>query len=101
VNKSGIKAVGWTVLVKPVEIEKTSESGLIVIPPTEEERQQLAQCYGQVVDIGPGAWSDESEPRCKVGDNVIFRRYSGEQFDGNDGMKYRLMNDKDIMAIKE
>lgn len=100
-NKSGIKAVGWTVLVKPVEIEKTSESGLIVIPPTEEERQQLAQCFGEVVDIAPGAWSDEPAPRCSIGQKVIFRRYAGEQFDGDDGLKYRLMNDKDILAIKE
>jgi len=36
-----------------------------------------------------------------IGDRVIFRRYAGEQFDGDDGIKYRLMNDKDILAIKE
>jgi co-chaperonin GroES (HSP10) len=100
-NKSGIKAVGWTVLVEPAEVEKRSESGIILHAPTEEDRIQLAQCFGKVVDIGPGAWADETEPRCKLGDRVIFRRYAGEQFDGDDGIKYRLMNDKDIMAIKE
>lgn len=100
-NKSGIKAVGWTVLVEPAEVEKKSESGIILHAPTEEDRIQLAQCFGQVVDIGPIAWADEGVPRCKIGDKIIFRRYAGEQFDGDDGVKYRLMNDKDIMAIKE
>ena len=100
-NKSGIKAVGWTVLVKPAEIEKCSEAGIILHAPTEEDRVQLGQIFGEVVDIGPGAWCDESEPRCAIGNRVIFRRYAGEQFDGDDGIKYRLMNDKDILAIKE
>jgi co-chaperonin GroES (HSP10) len=100
-NSSGIKAVGWTVLVKPAEIEKKSESGIILHAPTEEDRAQLAQCFGQVVEIGPIAWVDEGQARCKVGDRVIFRRYAGEQFDGDDGVKYRLMNDKDVLAIKE
>jgi len=101
VNKSGIKAVGWTVLVKPAEVEKRSEAGIILHAPTEEDRVQLAQIFGEVVDIGPGAWGDETGPRCKIGEKVIFRRYAGEQFDGDDGIKYRLMNDKDILAIKE
>lgn len=100
-NTSGIKAVGWTVLVKPSEIEKRSASGIILHAPTEEDRVQLAQCFGQVVDIGPIAWKDEGVNRCALGDKIIFRRYAGEQFDGDDGVKYRLMNDKDIMAIKE
>lgn len=106
-NTSGIKAVGWTVLVKPAEIQKTSASGIILNAPTEEDRVQLAQCFGQVVDIGPIAWErecygmDAVTPRCAIGDKVIFRKYAGEQFDGDDGVKYRLMNDQDIMAIKE
>jgi co-chaperonin GroES (HSP10) len=100
-NTSGIKAVGWTVLVKPAEIEKTSASGIILNAPNEEDRVQLAQVFGQVVDIGPVAWVDEGQPRCQLGDKVIFRRYAGEQFDGDDGIKYRLMNDKDVLAIKE
>lgn len=106
-NESGIKAVGWTVLVKPAETQKTSEGGIILGTLTELEREQLAQVFGIVVDIGPIAWQrecyglDQTIPRCKVGDKVIFRRYAGEQFDGDDGIKYRLMNDQDIIAIKE
>lgn len=106
-NKSGIHPKGWTVLVAPTEVEKKSESGILLYAPSEEDRVQLAQIYGKVVEIGPLAWIDEEDkdgnhiPRCKVGDNVIFRRHAGEQFDGNDGVKYRLMNDKDIYAVKK
>jgi co-chaperonin GroES (HSP10) len=100
-NTSGIKAVGWTVLVKPAAIEKTSASGIILNAPSEEDRVQLAQIFGEVVEFGPIAWKDEGVNRCEVGNKVIFRRYAGEQFDGDDGIKYRLMNDKDILAIKE
>ena len=106
-NTSGIKAVGWTVLVKPAETQKTSDGGIILGSLSELEREQLAQVFGEVVDIGPIAWTRESVhlenivARCNVGDKVIFRRYAGEQFDGDDGVKYRLMNDQDIIAIKE
>ena len=54
-------------LVKPTEIEKTSASGIILHAPTEQDRVQLAQCFGQVVDIGPIAWKDEGVDRCKLG----------------------------------
>lgn len=107
INKSGIKAVGWTVLVKPAEKETKSQGGIILGSVTELEREQLAQVFGQVVDIGPIAFERECYgmgrviARCALGDKVIFRRYAGEQFDGDDGIKYRLMNDQDIMAIKE
>ncbi len=106
-NNSGLHPQGFTLLIKPEQIETTTKSGIVTVTEVQEERHNLAQIYGEVVEIGPLCWADEKDadgnriPRCKVGDKVVYRRYSGEQFDGNDGLKYRIALDKDIYATKE
>jgi len=100
-NSSGIHPKGFTLLIKPLEIENKTQSGIIMRAPTEEDKAQLAQVYGTVVEVGSMCWDDEPEPRAKPGDKVIFRRYSGEQFVGDDGVKYRIILDKDVYATKD
>lgn len=115
-NNSGIHPKGWTILVAPKEIETKTASGIITTVGEQENREKMGQIYGVLIESGPLAWNDERDgatgwwwwrkagavvPRAKPGDHVIFRRYSGEQFDGNDGKKYRVMLDKDIYATKD
>lgn len=100
-NKSAIHPKGYTLLIKPLVIENKTESGIIMRAASEEDKAQMAQVYGVVIEIGPCAWDDEPVPRAKVGENVVFRRYSGEQFTGNDGEKYRVILDKDVYATKD
>ncbi len=100
-NKSGIHPKGFTVLIAPEAVEETSKGGIVLQTITQQDREQMAQVYGKVIEIGPIAWNDEPYHRAKVGEKVIFRRYSGEQFEGSDGVKYRIINDKDIFATKD
>ena len=97
-NKSGIYPKGHRVLIKAEEVEELTEGGILL--PTEiQKREQLAEIRGRVVEIGSTAYSDQVEPFCKVGDRVIFAKYSGIVYGGKDGVEYRVINDLDIVAV--
>lgn len=102
VNKSGITPVGHRILLEPDEVQKVSAGG-IVLPMEAVERDELAQCFGRVVAVGPEAWHEATAkglPQwAKPGDRVIFGKYSGLIFPGHDGGKYRLINDRDVVAV--
>lgn len=113
-NNSGIHPKGKTILVAPAEVETKSAGGIITAVGDQVGREQMSQIYGVVVDVGDLAWLDDRPdpfspitesnqpvPRAVVGDHVIFRRYSGEEFKGNDGIKYRIMNDRDVFATRD
>lgn len=99
-NTSGIVPRGNKLLVKPVEIEEKTEGG-ILLPTQAVDREMMAQMYGVAIEIGPMCWVDEPEPRCKVGERIIFARYAGDQFKGNDGITYRIMNARDVVATHD
>lgn len=115
-NSSGIIPCGDRVVVKPDEIERVTEGG-IVIPDTEAEKHAGAQTIGTLIAAGPDAWShhteyvyrggDLAEVRitgysdsfAKAGDRVAFAKYGGLAVEGEDGKQYRILNDEDITAI--
>jgi co-chaperonin GroES (HSP10) len=101
VNRSGIVPVGFSILVKPDDIEEATESGIIVHSHTQMEREEQGQTDGIVIAMGPNVFIDEKAPRCKVGDRVVFTKYAGMVRQGLDGCEYRLMNDSDIKALLE
>jgi len=95
-NESGLIPLGRAVLVKPYESEAVTKGGLI-IPNQVRESGQLAEQRAVVVAVGPEAWCDEQEPRAKVGDRVLYSKYSGYLAKGTlDGEAYRVVNDRDI-----
>lgn len=113
-NNSGIHPKGKTILVAPTEVETVSAGGIITAVGSEADRKQMAQIYGILVDCGEMAWMDDRPdpfspisdenapvPRAVIGDHIIFRRYSGEEFEGSDGIKYRIMLDKDVFATRD
>lgn len=99
-NTSGIHPKGNKVLVLPQVIESYSKGG-IFIPVPSQEKEEMAQMFGKVIEIGRMCWVDEPEPRAAVGDDIIFARYAGELFTGDDGKKYRIMNARDVIAGKD
>lgn len=94
----GISPKGHRLLVLPDEVETTTKSGIIVSTGVQEFREQLAQVDGVVVAMGNTCYSDQPEPWCKVGDRIIFGKYSGIIREGKDGKKYRIVNDLDCVA---
>ena len=82
------------VVVKMVELEETTKSG-IILPGTAKENPQVAE----VVAVGPGATKDGVliPMTVKVGDKVITGKYSGTEVKlGND--EYVIVRQDDILA---
>jgi len=90
-SEINIKPLADRVLVKPLQAEKTTASGLI-IPDSAKEKQQK----GTVIAIGNGL---KDEPMTvKVGDTVLFGKYAGTEI-VVDNTEYLIMRESDILAI--
>ena len=86
-----IKPLADRVVVLPAPAEQKTKSG-IIIPDTAKEKPQ----NGVVVAVGPGK---KDEPTTvKVGDNVLYGKYSGTEIT-LDGQEYLIMRESDILAI--
>lgn len=117
-----LKPLGWRVLVKPNEAEEgaTVPSELAKLgfevrqgmDAEEIKRSILSLELGTIVKIGDLAWMRQDmqgnrlpefwEPWAKVGDKVIFNRYSGKLIrDPENGSYLMQMNDEDIQDIIE
>ena len=86
-----IKPLADRVLIEPAEAEQKTASG-IIIPDTAKEKPQR----GKVVAVGGG--TKDHEMTVKVGDQVLYGKYSGTEVD-IDGTKYMIMKESDIYAI--
>lgn len=95
-----INVVGYRVLVKPKEIEKVSEGGIVIIASDNEEKlEEAGNQFGTVVSMGESCYGEE-DPWCKVGDYVCFAKYAGKfVFDPETDEKFFIMNDTDILAV--
>lgn len=92
-----IKPLGDRVVIKKLEAEEKTKSG-IVLPGTAKEQPQMAE----VLAVGPGGMVDGKEVKMelKVGDKVIFSKYSGTEVK-LDGEEVTILRQNDILAIVE
>ena len=92
-----IKPLADRVVVKSVEAEETTKTG-IILPGSAQEKPQMAE----VVAVGPGGMVDgkEVEMVVKVGDRVITSKYAGTEVKA-DGIEYNIVRQSDILAIVE
>lgn len=89
-----LQPLGNRVVVKIVEEEETTESG-IVIPESAQDKPTEAE----VIAVGPGERKNGEviEPEVKKGDRVIFGKYSGTEIEIG-GEEYLVLNGDDILA---
>lgn len=92
-----IKPLGDRVVIKMLETEETTKSG-IVLPGTAKEKPQMAE----IVAVGPGGMVDGKEIKMevKVGDKVITSKYAGTEVK-LDGQEYTILRQSDILAKVE
>ena len=92
-----IKPLADRVVVKLVEMEETTKTG-IILPGAAKEKPQVAE----VVAVGPGGMVDGAEVvmTVKVGDRVITSKYAGTEV-RCDGTEYNIVRQSDILAIVE
>jgi chaperonin GroES len=91
-----IKPLEDRIVIKQVEAEQTTASGL-VIPDTAKEKPQ----EGEVVSVGPGRIDDNGNRvplDVAVGDRVIYSKYGGTEvkYDGED---YLVLSARDVLAV--
>jgi len=85
-----IKPLADRVLIKMVESEETTKSG-IILSSGSKEKPQIAE----VVAVGPG--TEEVKMEIKVGDKVIINKYSGTEVK-YEGTEYTMVKQEDILA---
>ena len=89
----GIKPLGTRVVIKRIEAEEKTASG-IVLPGSAQEKPQMAE----VLAVGPVTEDETME--LTVGDKVIFSQYAGTDVKYG-GEEVSIMNQRDILAIVE
>lgn len=103
-NTSGVRPLDNRVLVKPDNVENKTAGG-IYLPDDHTDKQQMAQIRATLVAAGVNAWAEAKvSPDFEApapGSRVLIAKYGGIVIDGDDGEKYRIMNDEDITAILE
>ena len=99
INTSGIHPKGHRVLILPDPVEEVTQSGIILSVGENRDRERLAQLKGTIVELGNTAWLDQPSPWANEGDHVIFGKYSGLIYQGDDDKEYRIINDLDVVAI--
>lgn len=97
-NKSGLSPVEYKILIDPEEVEKKTESGILLVDKI-TDREKMAQVKGKLIAVGGNAFEDWNDPVPKVGDSVYYAKYAGLIVKGKDDKEYRLANDKDITAV--
>lgn len=93
-----IKPLADRVVIKLVEAEEKTQSG-IILTASAQEKPQIAE----VVAVGPGKTNDDGvviPVALKIGQKVIAAKYSGTEVK-LDGVEYTIMAEKDILAVIE
>ena len=92
-----IKPLGDRVVIKMVEAEETTKSG-IILTASAKEKPQMAE----IVAVGPGGMVDGKEVKMelKVGDKVITSKYAGTEIKF-DNVEYTILRQSDVLAIVE
>ena len=92
-----IKPLEDRIVVKPLDAEQTTASGL-VIPDTAKEKPQ----EGEVVAVGPGRFNEDGDERIpmdvSVGDKVIYSKYGGTEVKYS-GEEFLILSARDVLAI--
>ena len=89
--------LGDRVVLKQFEAEETTKSGIILAAKSQEKPQEA-----EVVAVGPGGMVDGKEVtmQVKVGDQVIYSKYAGNEVK-LDEEEYVIVKQSDILAIVE
>lgn len=81
------------------------------MPESYRANMTVLEQRAEVIEVGSNAWADErarflgiplwKRPRARPGDEVIVTKFAGWVFTASDGTVYRMVNDRDIFAVKE
>lgn len=88
-KKENIQPLGENILVKPMEAETKTKSGIVIPETAKEDRPQ----QGKVMAVG-----DDKKIKVKKGQIVIFAKYGGTEIKVA-GQEYLIVKNEDILAV--
>jgi len=92
-----IQPLADRIVVKALEAQEVTKGG-IVLPDSVKEKPQ----EGKVVAVGKGKTLENGQhqaPEVKVGDRVLYGKYSGTEITTKEGEEFLIMKEEDILAI--
>jgi chaperonin GroES len=92
-----LQPLGTKVIIKALEKEKMTASG-IIIPDTAEKTRPM---QGEVIAVGPGKTLDSGEVRplsVVVGSTILFKKYGPDEVE-IEGQSYLVADEADILAV--
>ena len=92
-----LRPLGDKIVLKQLEAEETTKSGIILAAKAQEKPQQA-----EVIAVGPGGVVDGKEitMQVKVGEKVIYQKYAGTEVK-LDGEEYIIVKQSDVIAVVE
>ena len=99
-----IKPVEYKCVVRLFKVEDadplmaSAKAAGIEIPQQMMEREQQAQVKAEMMAIGGNAFEDFKGLRPETGDTVLVAKYAGLLYE-EEGVEYRIINDKDVCAV--
>jgi len=94
-----IKPLGDRVIIKPINEDITTKSGIVLPETVDKEKPER----GEVIAVGPGRLLDGGQTApmsVKVGDKVMFKKYSPDEIKIKEE-KYLVISESDILVILE
>ncbi len=89
-----IKPLGDRIVIKKVDVEDKTKSGIILTGSAKEEPQ-----IAEVIAIGSGVKNDdEYKDEIKVGDKVMFSKYGGSEVK-IEGQEFTILRIEDVLAV--
>lgn len=103
-NPSGIHPTEYNVLVKVEEVAEKTKGG-IILPDERRDREQAVAMRATIIECSPLAFGYETWPegaeKPKAGHRVAITKLAGVTLKGKDEADYKLIKDKDVIAILE
>ncbi|MFA6588163.1 MAG: co-chaperone GroES [Patescibacteria group bacterium] len=89
-----LKPLGDRIVVKPATQEEVTKSGIVLPDTVDKEKKE----QGEVIGIGSG--EKIQKLGLKIGDIVLFGKYSGDEVKVEEN-EYKILKDEDVLAILE
>ncbi|MFA5107860.1 MAG: co-chaperone GroES [Patescibacteria group bacterium] len=89
-----LKPLGDRVIVKPLKDEEVTKSGIVLPDTVEKEKKE----QGEIISIGNG--EKIAKLGLRVGDKVLFGKYSGEDVKVGE-VEYKVLKEEDVLAVME
>ncbi len=87
-----LKPLGDRIVVKPATQEEVTKSGIVLPDTVDKEKKE----QGEVIAIGTG--EKITKLGLKLGDVVLFGKYSGDEAKV-DNVEYKILKDEDVLAV--